>query len=1159
MKKNYLISVILLIMLITPMNSFLHSTEANRSEKISIIEKTDIEKEYQNFSLNSASSFGEIWSSISGIAGEITAKPIIDSINESGKESIVYLGTTIGLSKVNIKSGFIYWFLSTPGAILSITAADDVNNDNVRDVLITFDNQQFNNTEMIDGYTGEVLWSFRPTAIAWVEGLGFSLEESRSWSGLSINDITYDNIRDIVISSFKTVYALNAINGELLWKTTGSDDIWTLELTENDLDNDDILDVIFGSQDGELVAVSGATGETIWNIIATSPVQFTDESGATFSIDQSIYDIKIVNDLTNDEKKDIMITTEEGYASFFDIQTGVLLDKVKAFSRIGSNVGFYNFGDSEFYNLIGQNVNSVSEIPHILTTGRSSGTFANNSLSLLSYIQDEIFVNWSLSSIEITNVRSIAIIQSEGFTKMIIPYATESEENNIYLIGIYNLENQSLLNEWNISSFSKLNDIKIDTGSTKDISYPFTGNYAYFVDDFYGTIDNEILTIISGHGVYLLDGESGKIIWRLTSSSQEKMDLFYDVNSDSTIDILRKSVYYLDNWRTDRFVFTKLTLIDGTTGANIWEHEIPIENQTLVGGGYAQIEIADDITGDSIPDIWLSQEETASQELLLKNISKVKLLDGANGNIVWESLPTNPSWVYNKEHLKIISICPIEDQNLDGLQDILVACQSGWIYCLSGNNGSNLWNITRDGWFLDPNHRDWIPYRPTIKNIGDFMGNSAEEFVVVGDNQILLVDSTNFSNVHWSWFNTDGWMEEEIFYIHIDESKNETYIIISRNKNEQQYTSFINLKSGLIECNIERELNQMVIDPFIADFNNDETRDHLVFIPWGDDKGFNAGYYIFSGKTGEPISYYFPSFTGFEINFYYIDQIFRTGISDFVDFLPDKNQDGIPELVVGCSIGRHNSEDISQGMVLEIIDVSKPIAEVIRRFDFIQIIKDEFSRPPLLPTITVKNLGDISGNNHEDILLTLAKIDGSFTSYIIDTESGLTWKEIDSIIISTITSEFLTGTLNESFIFIDSDGRIRALNNEYKVIVTDFALQKGNNGEYFISWSSTASNYITNIYLDGTIILTSYENQATIFMSNGNHTLSIAIVDRSGISAFATFKVINNNTGGVFFVWIVIIAVTFTYIGVKIFLWKKPKEDLMDFGPEIPELNIEGG
>ncbi|NHJ05963.1 MAG: hypothetical protein EAX90_14140 [Candidatus Heimdallarchaeota archaeon] len=93
MNKDFRLTVILLIMLITPINSFLHSTEVNHSEKISIIEKTDAKKELQNFSLNSGSSFGEIWSSISGIEGEITAKPIIDSINGSGKEPIVYLGT----------------------------------------------------------------------------------------------------------------------------------------------------------------------------------------------------------------------------------------------------------------------------------------------------------------------------------------------------------------------------------------------------------------------------------------------------------------------------------------------------------------------------------------------------------------------------------------------------------------------------------------------------------------------------------------------------------------------------------------------------------------------------------------------------------------------------------------------------------------------------------------------------------------------------------------------------------------------------------------------------------------------------------------------------------------------------------------------------------
>ena len=257
-------TILLLVILFgTPSLSFITSS-INNQNVFSIIQNN------KNLNLESAfssNSFvdpnnGEIWSSFSGLPGDVSCRPVVD-------ESIIYVGTITGLTKVSILNGSMLWFVSTPGAVLSITSLTDVTNDAFNDVLITFDNQEFNNTELINGRTGEVVWSFRPTATVFVDGQGFCEQETRTWNGLQIDDITGDNNKDVVISSYNTIYALDILDGTEIWTASATDDIWSLDVTEDDLDADGISEVIFGSQDGELILVSGSTGDEIWEIQAT--------------------------------------------------------------------------------------------------------------------------------------------------------------------------------------------------------------------------------------------------------------------------------------------------------------------------------------------------------------------------------------------------------------------------------------------------------------------------------------------------------------------------------------------------------------------------------------------------------------------------------------------------------------------------------------------------------------------------------------------------------------------------------------------------------------------------------------------------------------------------------------------------------------------------
>lgn len=1150
--------ILLFILIATPFISFLVSSTITTS-KVSTSNAVSVNPSLPSLTDVSDPNDGELWSSFLGLPGDTTCKPVLDTINGIGSEEILYIGSHIGLSKINVEQGTIYWFISTPGAILSITPLNDVTDDNIRDVLVTVDTQDFNNVELIDGFSGEKIWSFRPTATVFVDDIGFSEEETRSWNGLQIEDLTSDGFADVVISSYSTIYALDVLDGTLLWSADATDDVWSLDLLADDLDLDGTKEIIFGSQDGELLVVSGKTGKEIWSIQATESLQFTNpDLGTTISIEQNVYDVMILEDFNGDNKDDVIITTESGYVSIFDITNGKLLDEVKVFSLAGTSEKVSYFGSETFYNVMVFELDSISSDTQILTLGRGSGTFGNSTVSIIDIDQNEMNIFWSSSSINIAEVKSISSHNSQdgtgSFTKLIIPTGIENSTNN-FLISIYSLENQTLVDQWTISAYtSSMNFDLYSDSETSGSDYPFTGNYALSVNNITGSLESDVLIFLAGYGLYALDGETGVMLWRLTISTQEQMEIFYDINNDSTVDLLRMSIHYLDSWQTSRFTVTKLAVVDGTTGETIWHHEMAMEDQQLLSGGYSQVKLAEDITGDGIPDLWLAQRESTSQTYLLQNISKVLLLNGFNGSIVWEATATNPNWVYNPDILKIISIVPVEDQNSDGIQDILLSGQNGYIYCHSGIDGSYLWNITREADFLDPHYRDWLPYRGVIYNIGDMVGNSAEDILILGDNRAILVDSTNFSTIHWIWNNVDGWMDEEDFIVHIDDAHNESVLRLFRNKNEQPLISFLDLETGLITYDIEGDHNQLNLKLFQVDFNEDGIRDHTAFVPWnsGDVNSLMQGYYVIDGSDGTFLSIYMAYKEGFDTGFYYMDQFIGAGITDFTDYVSDMNDDNIPELLFAWSVDQGGGMDENnQGMTLEIIDVSTLFATVFDNYSIIPVYKEEYSHPSMMPAAFMRNLGDISGNDKEDILMTLITPTGGFSSIIIDSDTGLVWKEIDGLVMSAFLPSELNGTLEGNIVFLDNHGRLRSINNLYTVDISDIEIQPGSSGKYQLSWETTAQEVFTQIFLSGTEIANTFDSEITIYLSYGEHIISVAITDRNGISAYASIIVVNEKGGGVFILWIAIGAIVIVFVGLKIFVKIRPKDNLADFGPTV--------
>lgn len=280
LKINKLFFIIILV--ISPVSSIFYSCITVTAQNSNLINYQPIFSEENNDGL--------LWKTSSGITGDITTPPVIDYADETLTNQIILIGTDKCLSKIDITLGEILWTHVTSGAVLSINPLVDITCDNILEVIISTNDQLFNNIELLDGSTGEIIWSFCPEVDVWVEGIGFSSEETVSWTTLQTDDVNGDSYPDIAITSYYTIYELNLLNGLEIWSYTTTDDIWSAALID-DIDSDSISEIAIGSQDGNLILLNGYDGTEIWNVKACETEIYEDVLLGAFYIDRNVYEV----------------------------------------------------------------------------------------------------------------------------------------------------------------------------------------------------------------------------------------------------------------------------------------------------------------------------------------------------------------------------------------------------------------------------------------------------------------------------------------------------------------------------------------------------------------------------------------------------------------------------------------------------------------------------------------------------------------------------------------------------------------------------------------------------------------------------------------------------------------------------------------------------
>jgi len=1104
---------------------------------------------------------GVLWESVHELSGDITTPPVVAYLTSAEDDQVVFLGTDVGLASIAVSTGEILWVHNTPGAVLSITIVPDLTGDDVIEVFLTHDSQLFNNTELLNGFDGSLLWSFRPSQDCWVDGLGYTSQETKSWSSLVLDDISGDGHPDLLITSFNAAIALEGTTGKLLWSYLATNDLWSSALLD-DIDNDGFSDVALGSQDGYLFALSASDGSLLWQVLATQPESTVIDLIGTMWFDRSVFDVLTIQDVSGDGKQDLLITNENGYCIIYDAVKGEPLSQVKVYSRTGEVPPESYYGSQDFYNVVAYPLFSSSSLGAILTVGRSSATFGNSSFTLLTLDGDKLTIEWTTTSLPSADIRGYAAFEAEdltgNYTKLIAPTGTE-DENNAREIEVRSLENNSIVALWEIpvfcSSFSENFNFM-----EKSFTYPFRGNYALLVDDFNGTSSPEVLIYLANAGLFALDGDTGEELWRQTLAPKVKLEAFADVNKDGTIDLLRMKLFYPESFQQDLYLYSELAVLSGATGELLWNFSLPIKELAQIGGGFSDYIFTEDLTGDNVSDLWVVAQESVEIESLLNNASKIYLLDGATGAVVWEKFATDPSFVYSKEQLRITSVATIHDQNGDNVTDLLIACERSILYCMSGLTGEPLWNLSREVPTFFPNYRSFIPWASTIINAGNILGNETDDYIIIGDDsRIRMVDSDNFSTVFWEWSLSDYWINYRSYLFQRDITENVSCLVFTANRPESSHSIILNLTSGEPLLIAEGDLTQQIYKLFVADFNNDGHKDHVLFKPYKT-AALDAGVYIIDSVKGSLLSYYSLHKPQYDSNTWIFEQFFRAGLTDFFDTIDDLDDDAIPELILGYSIGRYNEDEENQGMVIEVISPGTFKAEIIKRFEIEKEEMEQFSRPPLYIAPFVKNLGDISGDGLPDILVSLMDYNYDFISSIVsfdpnlekdDEDLSFLWKQLELPIFDALDPAELTGLLNSKLVFTDYFGRVIPVDNAFEVVINSFELIKKATGNYLISWETNVDKVISEVFLNGLLVAITTESEYQLFLGNEAYNISIVVIDPYGIKAYTQLFYKVDHLNSLFVVWIVIGVVLLFYFGLKVFFKVKKKEDLTQFGPEI--------
>lgn len=630
-----------------------------------------------------------LWKYGQGLIGTgSTMQPRLVHFSQGGDPYIV-VGMDGSLATISL-DGYIEMSYITFGEVIDFDLIDDISGDNAADIVLNVYDQEHPNVIAISSKDSEELWIYRPQ----VESVDQTTLNTKyytpyTWDVQTINDINNDGISDVAISAWYKVIVLDGKTGRELWVNSKdlTNDIWKIKLLDNM--------IIAGSENGELVALNEKDGQKIWSY-KTPPIRMitiSPEGYSEIDVPNSIDDIVIINDINNDNVDDLLVASDDGKVMLISGKLGMMLDSFKFFSLTDINLDWRN-RYLEFHSQdISSPYSSVERIfqiagakfftiPDINGDGKedflvmgcwldyiwSNDNRINGTIFNINNGNFEILGQFSYDATYLYSSSYPTIINTSSDMRFFLYVAQVPGKSAQDSAGIYgiNINNKDFIIDG--SNFTDPAFVYRDF----DINIMYSKQKATFYLLNVGDINrdgiDDLFAISKYCGKYLLiDGKNNNVMWvRTIKPGEAKISQIQDINGDGVKDLLYKKIKdFNPNWMDTPVangLINELLTLDAKTGKILWEFNLPFPQyyeglRDLLDVGDINDDNIDDyaawiipselpnstkniiknLSGDSSLNLNDKEREEAIYRALLSNYTKLIIIDGSNGVVLWNT------------------------------------------------------------------------------------------------------------------------------------------------------------------------------------------------------------------------------------------------------------------------------------------------------------------------------------------------------------------------------------------------------------------------------------------------------------------------------------------------------------------------------------------
>jgi len=1080
----------------------------------------------QNDKTQGTSSQGSvIWQTIGGMTGGITTEiKLVDQTN-AGSPNTVLVGTDGGAMAIDLLTGEVYTRYTTLDPVLSICDIGDIDGGGRTDFVITTRNQQTPNVIAVSTETGGKLWEFKPVVEAFTEEDGLIDAETISWC---VDSITSSSGKDVLVSSWKMVYRLWGVNGDVLWKFTGGNDIWNV-VAAADLTGDNRNDVLAGSQDGDIHLLNGETGVEVWKHDLTEMYEKVieldsnkGEEGGTvdINIDLSLWSILNIEDVDGDNVPDVVVSSEDGFITLMSGDGGRIIWSKKITHQNEptideeENVGIQS-GIDDPLNFFNPRIKTIEDfdgdgLRDILVMGMnwdSSGT-----AKIISSSTDGVRTRQGKGrdpegkTDPKDNDESVELDQAS-----ILFNTTGTDAIDIPVIW----STEALIN-WNGNGNYSLvvphkNEIKLVDTETKELEAFFEhpildnaglGNFQLeFFDNPNGSQGLLMIMTLGTSGLLVADPLTQEVLWDVNNMESVEVQDISDITGDGIGDLV-----ILSSLGSNSHVRT-IQAVNRATGEELWKHTVSLAD--LPTKGARSISMESDFTGDGKVDILAYRQSDVPDDLLeMGNHTFVFVIDGADGSLAWEAPVTDQLFFnsslnassglyeyWNLVNRRIASLEPAPDLSGDGIPDIFVGGQGGSVYLLDGADGSQIWNMTQ-------NNISWLPWYPQI-------------FAVMDETQPGLLITDHSSMIYFSNISANGSISanyswrypENLSSPDNDDVLSGSFTLIEDingdGRSDVMYFSVVpddDKNGGQHECQVLSGLDGSALGPgfsvgagnqpmdnfapgekpedgpFLQDFNGNGVKDAVIFKK-GDKGRASPRIIAIDGQTHQDI------WVNDEIFLY----AWQAGMP--LRIIDDSNDDGTPDIAVGVSRYQSHWADIrilngKTGEQLTVIDYEGQAEYPDWNFPF--------------PVYGISMIDDVSGDGNKDMLVQrTAQIDGDDIPVleVVDPETGTLLRQIP---LGYAVAED-NGDVNsdgKADILVSQGNGLYCLDGSYSLSILSPGNDETLDNEFVLTWNLRGVE--CEVFVDGISFGQYSDGKTSLTLSGGQHEIIVESTDEFG-------------------------------------------------------------